>query len=212
MDLSIVAKTVAARTFCSSFILYIVGLEHSSQIISPYYLGSIQAVLLADAIINPTLRLLDVAGTFRRYVLAPYAETDEAAKHLCQGTDWFLSERYTDMIKSMLMSFFYSALFPLGFFYTAASMFYAFWVDKYLLLRIYKNKPPTGAKLSNLTRVFTAIIVLIHCIITAHYYHGWPFDNLCPSPDTLSEDGTSFFCFSEAKRIRFHVNKLPSYS
>eukprot|EP01083_Nonionella_stella_P101217 286678_1 len=74
---SFLSKTVAARWFTSSIILYVVGLDHSSQILSPYYIGSIQAVLLADALTSPIIRLMDVSGNLKRFVLAPIAGTDD---------------------------------------------------------------------------------------------------------------------------------------
>ena len=82
--------------------LYIVGLEHSAYVLSPYFIGSIQAVLLADAVTNPLIRLLDIGGNLKRHVLAPIAGTDERAKSLEVGTDWLLAERYTDLAKTML--------------------------------------------------------------------------------------------------------------
>ena len=41
-----------------------------------------QAVLLADALTSPILRLLDVGGNFKRYVLARFAGSDERARSL----------------------------------------------------------------------------------------------------------------------------------
>lgn len=150
------AKTVAVRGFISTFILYLVGREHASQLLSSYFIGSIQAVLLADALTSPVLRLLDLGGNFNRHVLAPMAISDERAKSLMIGADYFLvsrlknnqirtmsranlitdyfsqrqAARYTDLSKSLFMSLFFSALFPLGYFYTFASIVINFWVDK----------------------------------------------------------------------------------
>jgi hypothetical protein len=33
-----------------------------------------------------------------------------------------------------------------------------------------------------ITRMFAALIVLVHAVITCHYYYSWPFDNLCKDP------------------------------
>jgi len=176
---SFLSKTVAARGFCSSIILYLVGIDHSSQILSPYYIGAIQAVLLADALTSPVIRVADVGGNINRYILAPIAGTDDRAKALAIGTDYLLAERYTDLAKTMLMSLFFSAIFPLGYFYSTFACFLNFWVDKYCVLRLFRQKPPASDKLVRITRTFAACIVLIHSVITAHFYYGWPFDNLC---------------------------------
>jgi hypothetical protein len=186
---SFLSKTVAARWFTSSIILYVVGLDHSSQMLSPYYIGSIQAVLLADALTSPIIRLMDVAGNAKRWILAPIAGTDDRAKAFNQGTDWLLAERYTDLAKTVLMSLFFSAIFPVGYWYSALACFICFWVDKYCVLRLFRQKPPAGDRLVRVTRTFTAVVVLIHAIITSHFYYSWPFDNLCPTSTVLTSAG-----------------------
>jgi hypothetical protein len=189
METSFLSKTVVARWFTSSIILYLVGLDHSAQILSPYYIGSIQAVLLADALTSPIIRLMDLGGVFNRYVLAPIAGTDGRAKSLYIGTDYLLAERYTDLAKTVLMSLFFSAIFPIGYWYSAMACFICFWVDKYCILRLFRQKPPAGDRLVRVTRLFTAIVIIVHVIITAHFYYGWPFDDLCSTSDTLNDTG-----------------------
>jgi hypothetical protein len=55
---SFIAKTIAARCFSSSIIIYIIGISNPSQLLSPYYIGSVQSVLFADAVTSPLLRVL----------------------------------------------------------------------------------------------------------------------------------------------------------
>lgn len=45
---SYLSKVVFARGFCSSVILYITGLDHSVQMLSPYFIGSLQARLSSE--------------------------------------------------------------------------------------------------------------------------------------------------------------------
>lgn len=186
---SFIQKTVAARGFCSALILYLVGLEHSSNILSPYYIGTIEAVLLADAITTPIVRAMDIGGLMNRYVFAPIAGTDARAKALAEGTDYMLSERYTDLAKTVLMSLFFSAIFPVGYLYSALACFLSYWVDKFCILRVFRQKPTSGDKLVRVTRLFCAIIILVHAVITAHFYYSWPFDNLCPKKVELTAEG-----------------------
>ena len=80
-----------------------VGLVHSSGTLSPYYIGSIQSVLIADAITSPLARFIDPGGLVNRYVLVKFAHTKERLKALMQTTDYMLSDRYTDLAKSMFM-------------------------------------------------------------------------------------------------------------
>ncbi len=55
---------------------------------------SIEAVLLADAVTSPAMRILDVSGNINRYVRAPLAATEARAKALNTGTDYLLAERF----------------------------------------------------------------------------------------------------------------------
>jgi hypothetical protein len=89
----------------------------------------------------------------------------------------------------VLMSLFFSAIFPVGYWYSAFACLICFWVDKYCVLRLFRQKPPAGDRLVRLTRTFTAIVVLIHAIITSHFYYSWPFDNLCDTDDVLTPEG-----------------------
>jgi hypothetical protein len=92
MEDSFISKTVAARGFTSTLILYAIGLSYPTQILGPYYMGSLQSVLLSDAIISPLTRFLDLGSALNRF-LAQYARSDPKAKAMMIGTDYLLAER-----------------------------------------------------------------------------------------------------------------------
>ena len=134
---------------------------------------------------------MDFAGLFKRHVLAPISGTDLRAMANMEGTDWLLAERYSDIAKSILMSLYFSAIFPTGYVYSAFACFIAYWVDKFCILRVFKMKPPCDDRLARVTRTTVAIVVLIHTVITAHFFYSWPFDNLCPTGVPLSDRGAA---------------------
>jgi hypothetical protein len=98
-----------------------------NQIITPFtstlgdektdLLPAIYAILLSDVYLTPLLRLIDVAGNFKKHVLAPRAKTQEEMNLNFQGTFYNLGERYTvshlclDMI--ILHALFSSPYLPL---------------------------------------------------------------------------------------------------
>lgn len=149
-----------------------------------------QAILVADALTSPVLRFLDIGGTFKRFILAPLVSHESLVLFLQKGTDYYLAERYTDIVKSMLMALYFSAIFPLGYFYATVSCFISFWVDKYCFLRVFREKKPSGAKLVRSSRALAGFMILIHSVVTAQYYYSWPFDNLCETETPLSVTGT----------------------
>ena len=99
---------------------------------SPYYIGSVQAVLLADAITNPIVRLMDGGGNFKRHVLVPMSGTDERAKAFEEGTDWLLAERYTDLAKTVLSKFCFGKSKALSWAYIACCALTLFMLHLYL--------------------------------------------------------------------------------
>jgi hypothetical protein len=84
------------------------------------------------------------------------------------------------------MSMFFSAIMPTGYWYSALACLVSFWVDKYCILRLFRQKPPSGDRLVRVTRTTVAMVVLIHACITSHFYFSFPFDNLCPTSESLS--------------------------
>lgn len=144
---SFISKVVTARSFCSVAIVLSIGLRNSSLTLTPYYIKSVQSILQADAITGPILRLLDIGGRFNRLVVAWLAKNKRRAFALQAGADYLLAERYTDLVKTLLLCLVFSALFPLGYAYAGLACFMNYWVDKYCFLRLYKQKPPAGFKL-----------------------------------------------------------------
>lgn len=63
-----------------------------------------------------------------KHVLAPRASTQAEMNLAFQGTFYNLGERYTDLTKVLFVVFFYSALYPLAFFFGAAILFVQYYV------------------------------------------------------------------------------------
>merc|ERR1719231_491072 len=92
------------------------------------------------------------------------------------GKPWQLAERFSTVTKSIFLCLFFSSLVPLGYLMCATTLFITYWVDKYCMLRQWKQMPPLDASIVALAREQLAYAVLVHCIITLHYFAGWPFD------------------------------------
>lgn len=69
--------------------------------------------------------MLSVLNPYRRFsqwCLAPRAKTQRAMDLFFQGQEWNLAERYTDLIKTIFLSLFWSAVLPTSLFITSAAM------------------------------------------------------------------------------------------
>ena len=56
------------------------------------HIKQVAAILWADALTTPTMRLLDIGSTFKKYVLAPRAKTQKKMNSYFTGTLWTLAE------------------------------------------------------------------------------------------------------------------------
>jgi len=148
-------------------------------------LKTIQSILISDAIITPTVSLMDLGGFFKRNVMSKFAKTHPKLMSHFTGTKWYLGERYTSYTKTFFVAVFYAALYPGGMFVAAICFTYGYWVDKYLLLRVWKKPPHYDAQLASQARGHIMFSVLVHLLVTANWYYGWPFDNVISTPDGL---------------------------
>jgi hypothetical protein len=67
-------------------------------------------------------------GNLKKHVLAPRANTQAEMNLSFQGTFYNLGERYTDLTKVLFVVVFYSALYPLAFFFGAAILIVQYYV------------------------------------------------------------------------------------
>ena len=173
---SLLLKLVFLRWMTTGFIVLIVN--EAVTTLDEKFVAKIWAILIADAVTTPILRLLDPANRIGRNYLAAKAPTQEKMNSYFLGADWFLAERYTDMTKTLFVSLFFVAIFPQGLFVTACAFTVSFWVDKYCLFRLWKQPPAMDGALAVAARFQISLIFLIHCFVTQHFYMGWPFDNV----------------------------------
>lgn len=145
-----------------------------------HLLESIYYIFFADLVTINVVQLLDPVGNFKRHFLAPRAGSQERMNLLMGGTKYTIAERYTNMTKTLFLTFYYCAIFPSVFFLCALTLFINFYVDKFSLLRTWKQAPMLGAYIARFSRTYfmtTAIAAL--AIVSSYLFAGFPFDNLC---------------------------------
>jgi len=148
-----------------------------SETLSPKSIMAIESILIADALVTPTIDMFDIAGMFRRRVLARFARNHAELLTHFTGSPWFLGERYTSMTKTFFLAVFYAAIYPPGLFIAAFCFLYCYWVSKYLLLRVWKKPPQYDAKLAHHATAHILLSLVCHLLVTANWYYSWPFDN-----------------------------------
>jgi hypothetical protein len=138
--------------------------------------------------LGPLLRLSDWFTNVKKHILAPRTKTQEEMNLSFQGTFYNFGERYTDFTKILFVVFFYSALFPPGFFLGFLILTFQYFVDKFSLVRIWSWTPLIGSELAVFSRrFFFNAAALAFCIVSAYVFAQFPYDNLCdPTNDATT--------------------------
>ena len=184
-EASLLLKLVFARWFNTAVILYIVTPKKDTLATSN--LAQIAALLWADALTTPTLRLLNVFAVGKRILLGPLAKTQLKMNSYFRGTPWTVAERYTDMSKTIFVALFFAPIYPMAYWILAFALLYNFFVDKYCLLRVWTRKPEIDSSITRATRMHFSFAILVHVVVATHYYASWPFDDLADPADDGSD-------------------------
>ena len=145
-----------------------------------HLITSIYIIFFADLVTTNALQVIDPVSNFQRHFLAPRAGSQERMNLLMGGTEYTIAERYTNMTKTLFLTFYYSAIYPSAFFMCALTLTVNFFIDKFSLMRTWQPAPMLGpgvAKFSTIYFMTTAIAAM--AITSSYLFSGFPYDNLC---------------------------------
>jgi len=152
-----------------------------------HLINSIYAIFVAEMVKIPLLQLGDIMGNLNRHYFGPRAPDQRRMNLKFSGEAWELAERYTDMTKVLFLCFFYSIVFPQGFFFGALALFIHYWMDKFCLLRAWAPAPMIGTAISTFSRkYFFSLAVLVYAIMLSYGYATFPYDNACDGDTEVS--------------------------
>jgi hypothetical protein len=145
----------------------------------------------------------------KKHILAPRTKTQEEMNLSFQGTFYNFGERYTDFTKILFVVFFYSALFPPGFFLGFLILTFQYLVDKFSLVRIWSWTPLIGSELAVFSRrFFFNAAALAFCIVSAYVFAQFPYDNLCDPNDPESGFSGEYTNVTQYTSVAEPVNEL----
>eukprot|EP00611_Tribonema_gayanum_P002873 TRINITY_DN121_c1_g1_i4.p1 TRINITY_DN121_c1_g1~~TRINITY_DN121_c1_g1_i4.p1 ORF type:complete len:1018 (-),score=374.78 TRINITY_DN121_c1_g1_i4:750-3803(-) len=193
---SMMVKLVIARSINSAILLFIAS--PFDETLADTTLDQVMNILLVDAFVAPVLRVLNPYDLFLRVVIAPRMMTQASMNRYFLGAEWNLAERYTDMLKTMFLGIFYSAVLPTGLIVVVISLTISYWVDKYCLFRLWRRPPALDGSLAAHSRLYMFLSIWAHVMITRVFWANWPF--------TINEAGKSSeatcgFLFCHAEQI-----------
>lgn len=149
-------------------------------------IAKVSAIFLAELLTVPILQLLDIWGTLQRHIFGPRAPDQESMDTHFGGAALLISLRYCELTKILFLAFYYSAIFPAGFFWAAASLGVNYWVDKFCMFYKYGPSPAVGEQVSYLSRYyFFPLVLFFYAFTTTYNYSRWPFDNTCDTGERV---------------------------
>jgi len=144
---------------------------------------TVSALLVSEAWLSPLMRISDYTTNLKKHVLAPRARSQDEMNSWFTGSWFQLGERYTDFTKIVFVVFFYSALYPSGFFFGFFILLTQYYMDKFSLVRIWQPTPRVGADLANFSRIFFTITVVTFAVVSSFTWAQYPYDKLCEPVD-----------------------------
>lgn len=97
--------------------------------------------------------------------------------------------RYTNMTKIMFLAFWYSSIFPAGMLLAAMALSVNYYTDRFSLMRSWQRAPRVGTEISNISlNYFFSTALFFLAVMSSFYWSAFPFDNLCPTDQTLNPD------------------------
>jgi hypothetical protein len=175
---SLLLKLLCARLYTSAFILQIFLIPFDRTLANDT-MAKIVSLLLSEAVFNPIIQWSDASTRCKQWILGPLSKSQAKLNTFYEGTVWYLSERYTNMIKTIFMTFFWCSLVPQAMLLCSMALFVNYWVDKYLLLRRWQRVPLIDASLAKDSKFYLLVCVLLHFIMTTRFYSGFSFDQVC---------------------------------
>lgn len=148
-----------------------------------YLIDSVFTMFLFDVILTPTLGLSDLFGNFMRHCLGPRAATQRLMNLRFKAGTYDIGELYTNVTRIFFFMLFYCMIFPAGFLFASVIFFFAYWVDRFCILRSWGQSPKVDATVSRFTNNFFLLSLIFYALLAGYQYAQFPFDNACVSND-----------------------------
>jgi len=208
---SLLIKLLMARIVMSSFVLTFIVIDFELALTNKS-MALITGVMLAEAVTTPIIHYADASTLGKQILLGPFAKTQAAMNMLWEGSVWTLSERYTDLVKAMFTGLFFMSIVPVGLMFSCMAMFVCYWVDKFLLLRKWKQVPKIGGDLAKDSQTYLLIAVVFHFMVTTVFYSNFTYDHACAvNVDCMNTGGFADADVSSCY-IRDHDTLFSSYA
>jgi len=143
----------------------------------------VEVLFIAELITRPITKAVGIFGIIYRHILGPRSVDQRRMNLMFSGDSYNIGERYTEITKIFFLALFYCTLYPMAFFFASAIFSIYYWLDKFSILRSWKQGPQIGTAVSNMSMFFFKLCTLAYAIMAAYTYSQFPYDNACRADD-----------------------------
>eukprot|EP01031_Cornospumella_fuschlensis_P027375 gene27375-33065_t len=186
-------RLFAARLLLSTVLPYLQ--TQWNKVLDPDFISQIVGIQVAACFTSTVIAAFDLAGVFNRRVLAPRQHTQEEMNLKFVGSSWSLAEKYTNITKVLFISLYYCLLIPYSLFLCILAFTLIFCVDRYLLLRKWKQIPMLDGKVAVRLRQQAILAVAAHMYVSMRFIYSWPMDEIAVREDGQWEKVNKFPVF-----------------
>ena len=185
-NFSVAFKLTWAQFINTGIIAITVNADWESRWFAPGGLAvDVTYILLSNAIIQPLAYYLSPMMCLKkiRMKLAGRSKflSQGDANDLFEGPQVDMAQRYANVMKTMLVTFFYAPIIPLGFLISIVAIVLEYWMDKYLLLRRHSRPNRLSGDLSMYMTKIIPWGVLLYAVMNFVYMDILNPDNSGPA-------------------------------
>ena len=154
-----------AKLFVSTLFPY--ATTSWNEFLTAEKLIAIRNTQFLTSLVSPVIKFLDMAGICIRQIVGPCITNHQGEyNELWYGQDWSLAERYVEVAKILCIIVFSTFLLPQSLFIGAISFIMILVLDRYSLLRKWKQFPMLGLSVCKVFRKEIMLAIAIHMYAT----------------------------------------------
>ncbi|CAD8173577.1 unnamed protein product [Paramecium pentaurelia] len=130
--------------------------------------SDVMLIFITNSIMPWLTQLIDINYFYKLYVRQKIIKQGENCKYTqneankaFEGPSIDLSQKYANLCKTLMFTFLYSALLPIGVCFTFISIICLYWAEKYLLVRRDSKPAPTGSAMAEAMVAFYIELILL---------------------------------------------------
>ena len=185
---SVYLKVTAIRWTNTAIVLWLLSPFTDVLRNGEYLLNTIRNLFVAEIVQRPILQLLDIWGHFKRHYFAPRAVDQRRMNFQFVAPNYDIGERYTEITKVLFLTFFYGTLMPAAFFYASVIFIVYYWMDKYCILRTWRQSARVNGQISIVSTYVFLLTLVSYTVMASYSIAQFPFDNACLDSTISSND------------------------